>query len=159
MTPVDLPNFLPVLPEAFLAVAAMALLILGVFQGDHAAREIAWLAVAALAIDLLLVLTQSGERQVSLYGMFINDAFGMFMKSLVLIGSALGIILAMRFNEREGIARAEFPVLILLASAGMLMMISANDLISLYVGLETQSRSEEHTSELQSHVNLVCRLL
>jgi NADH-quinone oxidoreductase subunit N len=139
MTPYEVPNFLPVLPEIFLVVAAMALLLLGVVQGDRAAREIAWLSVAALAIDLALVLTQSGERQVSLYGMFINDAFGMFMKALVLIGSALGIILSMRFNEREGMARCEFPVLILLSTAGMLMMVSANDLISLYVGLETQS--------------------
>jgi NADH-quinone oxidoreductase subunit N len=71
--------------------------------------------------------------------MFVTDGFGFFMKSLILIGSAMSIVLAMKYNEREGIDRFEFPVLILLATAGMLMMVSANDLISLYVGLELQS--------------------
>jgi NADH-quinone oxidoreductase subunit N len=61
------------------------------------------------------------------------------MKTLVLIGSAASIVMAMAYNERERIARFEFPVLILLATTGMMMMISANDLISLYIGLELQS--------------------
>jgi NADH-quinone oxidoreductase subunit N len=143
MTIYAVPNFLPVLPEIFLAAAALALLILGVFQGDRAAREVSWLSVVVLAIDLALVLVPSlahgPERQVSLYGMFVTDGFGTFMKVLVLIGSALSIIVSLSYNEREGIARFEFPVLILLGTAGMLMMISANDLLALYVGFELQS--------------------
>jgi NADH-quinone oxidoreductase subunit N len=81
------------------------------------------------------------ERQVSLYGMFVVDGFGGFAKVLVLLGSALSLILAMSYNERQHIARPEFAVLVLLGTTGMLMMISANDLISLYVALELQSLS------------------
>jgi NADH-quinone oxidoreductase subunit N len=61
------------------------------------------------------------------------------MKALVLIGSAVTILMAMRYNEEQGIARFEFPVLILLATTGMMVMVSANDLITLYVGLELQN--------------------
>ncbi len=134
------PDFLPALPEIFLALAAMALLVLGAFQhGKHVAREISWLSVVVLIVAIGLVLGSGIERKVGLYGLFVADGFGVFMKVLVLIGSALAIILAMRFNEREGIARFEYPVLILLATTGMMVMISANDLLSLYVGFELQS--------------------
>ncbi len=143
MTHVALPDFMAALPEIFLAASSLALLILGVFQGDKAAREIAWLAVAALLVAFALVASplhaHGPARQVSLYGLFVVDGFGAFAKMLVLIGSALTLILAMRYNEREGIARPEYAVLVLLATAGMMMMISANDLISLYVSLELQS--------------------
>jgi NADH-quinone oxidoreductase subunit N len=139
------PDFLPALPELFTAMAAMALLILGVFQGDKSAREISWLAIVALAVTFALVAAavhgHGAERQVSLYGMFVTDGFGAFAKMLVLIGTALSLVISMRYNEHEGIARPEYPVLVLLATTGMMMMISANDLISLYVGLELQSLS------------------
>ena len=71
--------------------------------------------------------------------MFVTDAFAVFMKALVLLGSAVSIILALRYNEEHRIARFEFPVLILLATTGMMVMVSANDLITLYLGLELQS--------------------
>ncbi len=138
-----LSDFLPALPEMFLAAAALALLILGVCQGDRSAREIAWLSVLALVVTFALVAAplhaHGPERQISFYGMFVTDGFGAFSKMLVLAGSALSLIVAMRYNEQEGIARPEYPVLVLLATVGMMAMVSANDLISLYVGLELQS--------------------
>src|SRR5438045_5655368 len=73
--------------------------------------------------------------------MFINDAFALFMKALVLLGSAVTIIMGLRYNEEHRIARFEFPVLILLAATGMMVMVSADDLITLYLGLELQSLS------------------
>jgi NADH-quinone oxidoreductase subunit N len=79
------------------------------------------------------------DRHVAFYGMFVTDAFGLFMKTLVLIGSAVAIVMSIRFNEEHGIGRFEFPVLILLATTGMMVMVSANDLITLYLGLELQS--------------------
>jgi hypothetical protein len=119
MTAAALPDFLPALPEIFLAVSAMALLILGSFQhAAHATREISWLSVVVLAIAVALVAAFGFERHVSLYGLFVTDGFAVFMKILVLIGSLLSVILSMRFNEKEHIARFEYPVLVLLATTG-----------------------------------------
>jgi NADH-quinone oxidoreductase subunit N len=137
------PDFLPALPEMFLGGCAMLLLLIGVYSGDRAARVVSWLAVAALAATLALVLyvpyTAGLARQVSLFGMFVTDGLGYFAKTLVILGSALSLVISMRFNAREGLARCEFPVLVLIATAGMMMMIAANDLIALYLGLELQS--------------------
>jgi NADH-quinone oxidoreductase subunit N len=73
--------------------------------------------------------------------MFVIDVFAVFSKSLVLVAAAFGILMSRDFMERHHIARFEFPILILFAVLGMMLMISANDLISLYVGLEMQSLS------------------
>jgi NADH-quinone oxidoreductase subunit N len=123
-----LPSFLPALPEIFLALSAMALLVLGAFRPSP--REIAWLSVLVLAVAVALVASFGPERQVSFYGMYVTDGFAVFMKIVVLVGSLLSIVLSMQFNEKEQIARFEYPVLVLLATTGMMVMISANDLIS-----------------------------
>ena len=137
------PDFLPVLPEMFLGTSAMALLLIGVYSGDRAARAVSWLAVAALAATLALVLyvpyTAGLARNVSMFGMFVTDGLGYFSKTLVILGSGLSLVISTRFNAREGLARCEYPVLVLIATAGMMMMIAANDLIALYLGLELQS--------------------
>jgi NADH-quinone oxidoreductase subunit N len=135
------PDLSPALAEIFLVCAAMALLMVGVFRGDRSARLVSWLAVGALVFTMFITLDLGGARQVSLYGMFVTDAFATFMKVLVLLGAALSLIVAMAYNEREGIARPEFAILVVLATTGMMMMISAADLISLYIGLELQSLS------------------
>jgi len=133
------PDFLPALPEIALAIAAMVLLLIGVFRGETSTRLVSWLAVLVLIGILVLAARLGIDRRIGFYGMFVTDAFALFMKALVLIGSAVSIMMAMRFNEDQGIARFEFPVLILLATTGMMVMVSANDLITLYLGLELQS--------------------
>jgi NADH-quinone oxidoreductase subunit N len=134
-----IPDFLPALPEIVLACAAMLLLLIGVYRGEASTRLVSWLAVLVL-IGILLLAAEGGlDRRVGFYGMFVTDAFGLFMKALVLIGSAVSIVMSIRFNEEHGIGRFEFPVLILLATTGMMVMVSANDLITLYLGLELQS--------------------
>ncbi len=129
----------PALPEMLLAVAAMALLILGAWRGEGSTRLVSRLAVTALIIVLGVVLLGGAERRVGFYGMFVTDAFALFMKSLVVAGSAVTILMGMHYNEDQGIGRFEFPVLVMLATTGMMVMISANDLITLYVGLELQN--------------------
>ena len=136
-----LPNLMPVLPELVIAGAAMALLMLGVFRGDRSTRTVSWLAVTALLVAGGILSSLDGGRTTTFGGQFVIDSFAQFMKWLVLVGSALTIAMSLAFNEREKIARFEFPVLILFATLGMFMMISANDLIALYVGLELQSLS------------------
>ena len=75
------------------------------------------------------------------YGAFIDDAFSRFMKALALIGSLATLVLSVDFMRREKIAGFEFPILILLATLGMMMLISASDFIALYLGLELMSLS------------------
>src|SRR6202045_1108367 len=139
MPELGLPVFSPALPEMLLAAAAMALLILGAMRGEGSWRLVSWLAIGVLIVILIVAETGSGERRVGFYGVFVTDAFAQFMKALVLIGSAGTILMGMRYNEEQGIARFEFPVLVLLSTTGMMVMISANDLITLYVGLELQN--------------------
>src|ERR1700693_2622339 len=139
MPTLALPAISPALPEILLACGAMALLLVGVFRGEGSARLVSWLAVLVLLAVLVVSALIGGERRGRLYGMFITDAFAVFMKALVLLGSAVAIIMALRYNEEHRIARFEFPVLILLATTGMMVMVSANDLIILYLGLELQS--------------------
>ena len=132
--------YMPALPEIFLAVAGLALLMVGVFQRGNATGNVAWLSVLALIVALMLVLYGRSDGTVAAFGnLFVVDAFARFMKILVLAGAALAIIMSLDFITREGMRRFEFPVLMLFATLGMLMMLSANDLISLYVSLELQS--------------------
>ena len=139
MPTVAIPDLLPALPEIVLACAAMALLLVGAFRGEGSARLVSWLSVEVLIAVLVLGAVFEGERRIGFYGMFVTDAFAVFMKALVLVGSAVSIILALHYNDDRRIARFEFPVLVLLATTGMMVMVSANDLITLYLGLELQS--------------------
>lgn len=132
-------DFAIALPEIFLAVAAMALLMIGVFQKPGSDMGlVSWLSILSLAVALVLVVTGEGDN-VSFAGLFVVDPFARFAKVLILIGSAAAIVLSQGFVRREGMNRFEYPVLILIATLGMLMMVSANDLISLYMGIELQS--------------------
>src|SRR5260370_12595077 len=133
------PDLSPAFPEILLSSGAMALLLLGVFRGEGSTRLVSWLAVAVLLGTLVLATLVGGAHRTGFYGMFVTDAFAVLMKSLVLVGSAVSIIMALNYNEEHRIARFEFPVLILLATTGMMVMVSANDLITLYLGLELQS--------------------
>src|SRR5215813_4477092 len=139
MLDLDLPVLAPALPEMVLAGAAMVLLIIGAMRGEASARLVSWLSIAALIVVFLLIELGGGESRIGFYGMFMADAFALFTKALVLIASAVTILMGIRYNEEHGIARFEFPVLVLLATTGMMVMISANDLITLYVGLELQN--------------------
>ncbi|MBW8726256.1 MAG: NADH-quinone oxidoreductase subunit NuoN [Inquilinus limosus] len=138
---VSFPDLMPALPEIFLACAGMALLLIGVFLGEKSTRIVASLAVMSFIIAGALLVMGPGGRTVTFNGMFVADHFAVFMKILVLLGSALALILSLDYLEREGMSRFEFPVLFVLATVGMLLMISANNLISLYLGLELQSLS------------------
>jgi NADH-quinone oxidoreductase subunit N len=139
MTPFVLSDLSPALPEILLAGLAMALLVFGAFRGEASAREVSWLGMAALILVLVVALFGGGARRVGYSGMYVTATFALFMKSLVLIGSAVAILMGLRYNEEQRIARFEFPVLVMLSTTGMMVMISANDLITLYVGLELQN--------------------
>ena len=134
-----MPVLTPALAEIWLAVIGMALLMLGVFRGDGATRLVSGLTVGALAIAFLTIVVPVSTPETALDGLFIVDSFAVFMKGLVLVGAALTLILSLGFIRREGMERFEYPVLLLFATLGMMLMVSANDLIALYMGLELQS--------------------
>ena len=136
-----LPDLSLILPELILAVGAMALLMAGVYAGQSSYRAVTWSAVVVVLLAGVAT-TATAEIRITLFGgQFVVDSFGHFMKWLVFVGSALALVMSLDYNRRENIARPEYPVLILFATLGMAMMVSANDLISLYVGLELQSLS------------------
>ena len=137
----DMPDFSIALPEIFIACAVMALLMIGAFRGNKSTSLVSWLSVVSLIIAGLLVQYEAGETFVTFSGLYRDDAFGAFMKILCLGASALAIIMSMEFNRREKLARFEFPILIVIATLGMMVMISANDLMSLYLGIELMSLS------------------
>mgnify|MGYP002634294466 FL=1 len=148
MTMATMPNIIPALPELFLAGVIMLLLMFGVFQkggikdNDVAAFNIvSMLSMVSLILAVFLLIPITGPRITTFADMFVIDVFAVFSKSLVLVAAAFGILMSRDFMERHHIARFEFPILILFAALGMMLMISANDLISLYVGLEMQSLS------------------
>ena len=119
----------------------MALLIFGVFRGDNSTRIISWASVLVLFVTSLLILIGPMDGSQTFAQMFIVDRFGAYLKILILIGSISTIFLSFRYLRFESIERFEFPILILFATLGMLMMVSASDLIALYLGLELQSLS------------------
>ncbi|WP_186417532.1 NADH-quinone oxidoreductase subunit NuoN [Bosea sp. CS1GBMeth4] len=133
-----LPALGPALPEIVLALGAIAMVLYGALQGDRATRTLEVAALALLALALVLVLRGEG-KVVTFNGAFVADGFARFMKVLTLVGAAAAIVLSADFLRRDGAMRFEFPILVILATVGMMMMISANDLIGLYVGLELQS--------------------
>ena len=141
-----IPYLTPALPEILLALSGMALLMFGVFQKAggpddeaRAARRTARAALAALAIVLIVVIALGKDRALTFGGMFVVDAFTRFTKVLVLLGAAVALMMSGDFLARHGAGRFAYSVLLVFAVTGMLMMLSANDLMSLYIGLEMQS--------------------
>jgi NADH-quinone oxidoreductase subunit N len=128
------------LPEIILAILAMVLLLEGVFSSKVTTGAMRWAAVAAFVVVAALIVWKTGQGRVYAFdGAYVVDNFARFMKVLALLGSSITLIMSGRYLARVNMDSNEYPVLIMLATVGMLLMISANDLISLYVGLELQS--------------------
>ena len=125
-------------PELILAVGAMVLLMVGVFSGERSSGTVTGLAVALLfgAGAWMLLFGQDGE---AFGGSFISDSFARFMKVLTLVGSLVTLVMSVGFARAERFDKFEYPVLIVLATLGMMLMISANSMLALYLGLELQS--------------------
>jgi len=135
-----LPYLLPALPEIILAVGALALLMIGVFVGERSTALVTGLSIALLVV-VVAVLLIGPVAGTTFSDAFVLDPFARFMKVLALIGSAVAIVMSIGYARAQRFERFEFPVLIVIATLGMMMMISANDLIATYLGLELQSLS------------------
>lgn len=127
-----------VTPELILAVGALGLLMLGVFLGDKSTTTVTGIAVALLILVGGWIIFSPAEGA-AFGGAFIADPFARFMKIVALVGSIATMLMAVGHARYDHLDRFEFPVLLVLATLGILLMISANDLISLYLALELQS--------------------
>jgi NADH-quinone oxidoreductase subunit N len=130
-------NWTLALPELALALSGLAILVFGVIPKRDTTFPCTMLVLGAFLLAGVLVLAQ-GEGT-AFGGQYVADAFSSFMKLLALGAAALGLLLALDWNEKQRLSRFEFPVLVLFATLGMMVMISANDLMSLYLGLELLS--------------------
>jgi NADH-quinone oxidoreductase subunit N len=137
----ELSALIPVLPEIVLAVGAMALLLIGAFRSERAATGIDAAAVLLLIATGVIVVLLPPGKLTAFGGSFVVDGFARFLKLLALAGSAAAILMSFSYLAAEKKQRFEYPVLILLSTTGMLMLISAADLIALYLGLELMSLS------------------
>ena len=137
-------NLGPVLPESFLLISVLALLLLDLWLRDERAVVIHWLSVATLAACALFGILdmQQGTSAAYLFNnMFVGDAMSRLLKLVVCLSAATTLLYAREYLVARGMARVEFYTLALLAVLGMMVMISANHFMVLYLGLELMSLS------------------
>ena len=136
-------NLLMVLPELVLTLGAIALMLVAAWGGTNATRGISIAAVFVLAGAMVALTGPATTGGLAFGGLYRADAFAGFAKVLIYLATAVAIIMAPRFFARSPgeDLRPEYPILMLLSSVGMGMMVSAGDLLTLYVGLELQSLS------------------
>src|SRR5499427_1408272 len=138
-TSLTLASLTPLLPEIILAVGAMALLMLGVYRTPRTETLIDVLSIILLVVAGAVVVLMPEGKLAAFGGSFIVDDFARFLKVLAIAGSAAAILMSIDYDRREGQQRFEYSVLIVLSTLGMMMLISAADLIALYLGLELMS--------------------
>ena len=127
--------FIPIIPEFFIFLSAVILLVVGLFVKNI--KLIINLSILALCIAIVLVFMQS--IQTVFNNSLVIDEFSKVIKVLILMGSLSAIVMYHSSRKDLNIDLFEFPILILLATIGMMIMVSANDLIAIFIGLELQS--------------------
>ena len=134
-------DIIPALPEIFLSGLALVLVLVAAFGGEGAsnARRVTRLALIGIAIALFLLVQGDVTPSLAFGGMFAADSFAFYMKVLVLVGTFAALLLSLRPEGNDDINKPEFALLVMLALVGMMLMISADDLLSLYMGIELQS--------------------
>ncbi|MDR9394179.1 MAG: NADH-quinone oxidoreductase subunit NuoN [Roseovarius sp.] len=129
-----------ILPEIVLSVYAMAALLLTAYTGkDRMAGMLVWLTAALFTLMALWIGATAGGTRTAFGGMFNDDGFARFAKVTILLSAAAVLVMGQEYMARRKILRFEYPLLVALAAVGMMMMVSAGDLMALYMGLELQS--------------------
>ena len=128
-----------VMPELILSIGALVLILVGALQGERSVWLVTESAVALLGVTLAVVVFDNRIEGVTFYGAFTNDGFARFMKALTLIGSLVSLLLSLDFLKAHRFGGFEYPILMLLATIGAMMLVSASDFIALYLGLELMS--------------------
>ncbi|MFT7390389.1 MAG: NADH-quinone oxidoreductase subunit N [Paracoccaceae bacterium] len=134
-------DLLVIFPELLLVVFAMASLLVAVYGGqDKWASKLTWITAGVFALLALEIGLQTGRHE-AFHGAFVADGFSRFAKVVILLGSAIVLGLSESYLTRHKLMKFEFPVIVSMAVVGMMVMVSAGDLMSLYMGLELQSLS------------------
>lgn len=136
-----LPEFSPGSPEVFISLSLLMLLGIGSFKGDAYTRSLTYLSMIALLMTALMVLSSGTESDIFFNGAYVRNSFTTFCKITILLTVSAILFMNVRPMEREEMARFEYPVLVLLSTLGMIMTVSSNDLIGMYLALELQSFS------------------
>jgi NADH-quinone oxidoreductase subunit N len=135
------PDLAPAFPEILVLVGALGLLFVGALRGEGVAPVVEGSAILLLVLAAGLVLILPGGTLSTFGNSFVLDDFARFLKILALLGAAAALLMSIQFLRAEKLQRYEFGVLVLTSTAGMMVMTSANDLISLYLGVELMSLS------------------
>ena len=131
-----------ILPEIILSVYAMLALVGAVYTAkDELATTLCWLASILFAIVAFWISSDSASAQTAFNGIFIDDGFARFAKVVILLSAAAVLVMSVDYMRRRDLMKFEYPILIVLAVVGMMMMVSSGNLMSLYMGLELQSLS------------------
>ncbi|WP_417673392.1 NADH-quinone oxidoreductase subunit NuoN [Pseudodonghicola sp.] len=131
-----------ILPEIILAAYALLALVAAVYTGkDRLGPTLVWTTGVLMVLLGIWIATSSGGDTTAFSGMFIDDGFSRFAKVVILFSAAGVLVMSQEYMARRGILKFEFPVLVSLAVVGMLVMVSAGDLMALYMGLELMSLS------------------
>lgn len=133
------PDFVPAFPEIFLVFVTLLLLLLGVSRNDEDHTSVSNFSLFALIAVGVVICKFAGQTLPAFNGMYMTDSFAVFMKLMIVTGSAAAIFMSGRYVELQRMSRFEYPILIMFSTVGMMLMVSANDLISLYMALELQS--------------------
>ena len=143
-------DFAIAMPELILSLYAMAALLFAVYTGKDALTDALTWATAGLmvALALWIGMGETGSRS-AFGGMFTDDAFARFAKVTILVSAAAVLVVSRDFMARRGLGRFEYPVLVALSVVGMMVMVSAGDLMALYMGLELQSLALYVVASLQ----------
>jgi NADH-quinone oxidoreductase subunit N len=133
-------DIITIMPEIVLALYAMFALIVIVYTGkDAMARSSLWMTSIAFVGMAAWIATSGEGTSVAFGGMFVDDAFSRFAKVTILLSAAAVLLMSEEYMTRRDLLRFEYPLLIALAAVGMMVMVSAGDLMALYMGLELQS--------------------
>ena len=128
-----------VAPELVLALGIVVLLLVGALRGEKSMWLITEGSLAVVGVALIAIFAGHRPEGITFYGAFIDDDFARFMKALALIGTLATLVLSIDFMRAHKIGGFEYPVLLMMATLGMMLLISANDFIALYLGLEMMS--------------------
>ena len=129
-----------IFPEIFLSVYAMVALLGVVYTSkDELAKRVTWVTAFIFILVAFLIIFSEEKTEIAFGGMFINDAFSRFSKIIILLSAAVVLVMGQEYMSRRGFLRFEYPLIVTLSVVGMMVMVSAGDLMSLYMGLELQS--------------------